>query len=307
MTLGYDRPLYILPFDHRSSFERDLFGWHHTLLPEQVNKVIEAKAVIYDGFKQALSMGVSGDEAGILVDPQFGASILADARDNGILTCMPVEKSSQAEFQFDQGDRYAEAIEEFDPKFVKVLVRYNPEDDEALNRRQTARLKSLTDYLHANGRLFMFELLVPMTLEQSERLENNKAIYDRELRPSLMLGAIKELQNSGVEPDVWKIEGLDFPADCKKIVEAVQRGGRSTVSCILLGRGSTDQKVTAWLRNAGPVLGFTGFAVGRTSFWDALVQLRDCKITREVAVAQIANRYIEWIDVFQSARKGVAV
>lgn len=307
MTIGYNRPLYILPFDHRSSFKRDLFGWHGALTPDQVEKVIATKAVIYDGFKRALAMGVPKDEAGILVDPQFGAAILADARANGIMTCMPVEKSSQAEFQFEQGEHYADAIKEFDPTFVKVLVRYNPEDDDAHNRRQLARLRSLSDYLHTNRKLFMFELLVPMTMEQKRRLEGNNAIYDQDLRPSLMLASIKELQNSGVEPDVWKIEGLDFVGDCEKVVEAAQRGQRNAVSCIVLGRGANDQQVIGWLRNAGEVPGFTGLAVGRTSFWDALIEWRDRKITREVAVEKIAKRYIEWVTVFQRASRRAPV
>src|SRR5438309_3435723 len=30
-SLGYDLPLYILPFDHRASFELKMFGWHEPL------------------------------------------------------------------------------------------------------------------------------------------------------------------------------------------------------------------------------------------------------------------------------------
>lgn len=302
MKLGYDRPLYILPFDHRSSFERDLFGWHGTLSEAQVARIADAKAVIYDAFRQALSKGIDKDEAGILVDPQFGAAILADARQHGTITCMPAEKSGQAEFQFEYGTHYADPIEKFTPTFVKVLVRYNSEDDEAMNRRQAARLKELSDYLHRAGRLFMFELLVPMTHEQSDRLEGDKAIYDRDLRPSLMLGAMKELQNAGIEPDVWKIEGLDAAADCAKVVETARRDGRAKVGCIILGRGSNEQKVIEWLRNAAPIPGFIGFAVGRTSFWDPLVALRDGKASRAQAVERIAARYLEWVNVFRDAR-----
>jgi 5-dehydro-2-deoxygluconokinase len=144
----------------------------------------------------------------------------------------------------------------------------------------------------------MFELLVPMTHEQSDRLEGDKRHYDRELRPSLMIAAIKELQAAGVEPDVWKIEGLDFRDDCEAVVAAARRDGRGKVGCIVLGRGSDESGILAWLRTAAPVPDFIGFAVGRTSFWDALVNLRDRKITRDAAVERIADRYREWIDVF---------
>jgi pentose-5-phosphate-3-epimerase len=36
-------------------------------------------------------------------------------------------------------------------------------------------------------------------------------------RPQLMAQAIEELQDAGVEADVWKIEGLDRREDCERI------------------------------------------------------------------------------------------
>lgn len=54
---GYDRTLYVLPFDHRGSFETGLFGWHGDLTPEQTAKITAAKQVIYDGFKAAIAAG----------------------------------------------------------------------------------------------------------------------------------------------------------------------------------------------------------------------------------------------------------
>ncbi len=302
MKIGYNKPLYVLPFDHRSSFEKGLFGWTGALSKEQVEKIAQSKEVIYDAFKLAVSKGVPRESAAILVDAQFGATILHDANRNGYITCMPSEKSGQAEFQFEYGEQYAAEIEKFKPTFVKVLVRYNPEDDEALNRRQAARLKELGDTAHRQGRYFMFELLVPATTEQLDRLDGDHDGYDRDLRPSLMMGAIKELQNAAVEPDVWKIEGLDSREDCVKIIEVAQRDGRSDVGCILLGRGSNADKVVDWLRTAASVPGFIGFAVGRTSFWDPLVALRDGKVSRQQAVEDIAGRYMKWVQVFTATK-----
>ena len=304
MSVGYDRPLYILPFDHRASFEKGLFGFSAPLTPEQTATVAASKQVVYDGLKLALTRGVPREAAGILVDEQFGAAILRDARAQGYITCMPAEKSGQEEFAFEYGDSWQQHIAEFGPTFVKVLVRYNPESDEAMNRRQAARLKELSDYCQQHGHRFMFELLVPMTHEQSDRLEGDAHLYDHDLRPSLMIAAIKELQNAGVDPDVWKIEGLDRRGDCEAMVTAARHNGRDHVGCIILGRGSNEAGIVAWLKAAAPVPGFIGFAVGRTSFWDALVGLRDKKIAREAAVAQIADRYVEWVHTFEAARKG---
>jgi 5-dehydro-2-deoxygluconokinase len=49
-TLGFDKPLYILPFDHRGSFELKMFGWEGALTAEQTAEIAVAKQVIYDGF-----------------------------------------------------------------------------------------------------------------------------------------------------------------------------------------------------------------------------------------------------------------
>ena len=302
-TPGYNQPLYILPFDHRGSFETKMFGWHGDLTPEQTVEIAAAKQVIYDGFQAAIAAGAPKAKGGILVDEQFGAAILHDARANGFITCCPAEKSGQDEFDFEYGDEFAKHIELFRPTFCKVLVRYNPEGDAVLNQRQTARLKKLSDYLRSKSESrFMFELLVPAEMAQLDRLQSDKQAYDLELRPKLMVQTIKEFQDAGVEPDVWKIEGLDRREDCEQIVVAAHRGGRDKVGCIILGRGENDQKVHDWLTIASGVKGFIGFAVGRTDFWQALVDFRANKITREAAVAEIARRYREFVRIFEQAR-----
>jgi glucose-6-phosphate isomerase len=304
-TLGYDRPLYILPFDHRATFEIKMFGWHEPLTAAQTEEIAGAKKVIYDGFKAAVEAGVPKQKAAILVDEQFGASILHDASANGFTTACPAEKSGQEEFEFQYDEDFRSHIEAFNPTFCKVLVRYNPEGEEALNQRQAARLHRLSDYLKSKGRSRMlFELLVPPEKKQLDRFKGDKKAYDVEVRPKLMVGAIEQLQDAGVEPDLWKIEGLDSREDCKKIVAAARRGGRNNVSCIILGRGEDDKKVREWLEIASSVPGFVGFAVGRTTFWEPLVDWRAGKLTREAAVAEIARRYQEFVEIFEHAKKG---
>ena len=298
--LGYDQPLYILPFDHRGSFQTKLFGWTGTLTEDQTAQIAASKQVIYDGFKAAIRDEVPHFRAGILVDEQFGAAILRDARAHSFTTACPAEKSGQTEFAFEYGEDFAAHIEAFHPSFCKVLVRYNPEGDQALNARQAAQLKRLSDYLHGKSTSrFMFELIVPPERDQLARLNGEQKAYDLELRPRLMIGAIEQLQDAGVEPDIWKIEGLDRRKDCESLVAAARRKGREEVGCIILGRGEDDRKVREWLVTASGVPGFIGFAVGRTSFWDALVDWRAKKITREDAVNKIAHRYRDWVSTFE--------
>jgi 5-dehydro-2-deoxygluconokinase len=303
MALGFDKPLYVLPFDHRGSFQSKMFGWKGALSPAQTAEIAATKQVIYEGFKAAVTGGVAKEEAGILVDEQFGTAILQDAKKHGYFTACPAEKSGQDEFDFEYGEDFAKHIEAFHPTFCKVLVRYNPEGDKSLNQRQSARLKRLSDYLHGKTKsLYMFELLVPAEKEQLDRVKGDKKAYDRDIRPGLMVQAIQQLQDDGVEADVWKIEGLDRAEDCAKTVAAARRNGRDKVGCIVLGRGEDDKKVREWLTIAAHVKGFIGFAVGRTTFWDPLIDWRAKKTTREAAVAEISRRYTEWVGIFEKAQ-----
>jgi 5-dehydro-2-deoxygluconokinase len=118
-----------------------------------------------------------------------------------------------------------------------------------------------------------------------------------------MVQTITDLQAAGIEPDVWKIEGIDRPEDCARVVAAVRRGGRDRVGCIVLGRGEDDAKVREWLKTAAAVPGFIGFAVGRTSFWGPLTDWKEGRIAREAAVREIARRYREWVDIFEAGRE----
>jgi myo-inositol catabolism protein IolC len=301
MTLGYDQPLYVLPFDHRHSYVSQVFGFEEPLTAEQIAEVTASKQIVYEGFQQAIAAGAPKDRTGILVDEEFGAAILRDARRQGFHTAMSTEKSGQHEFDFEYGDDFAQHIEDFDPTFTKVLVRYNPEGDSGGNQRQLARLKRLSDHLRPRDHLFMFEMLVPAEPEQLSKA-GDKATYDRDLRPGLMIRSIREIQDAGVEPDVWKIEGLDRREDCVKIVETVRRDGRDRVGSIILGRGENEQKVVQWLSVAATVPGFIGFAVGRSTFLQTIVDWRAKKTTPEAGIAEIARRFGKWIEVFQEAR-----
>ncbi|AZI41719.1 DUF2090 domain-containing protein [Deinococcus psychrotolerans] len=286
--------LYILPFDHRGSFEQGLFGLEPPLSAEQTAQIKAAKQVVYEGFLEA---NEALDKGGILVDEQFGAEILQDAQRRGILTACPVEKSGQDEFDFEYGDDYEAHIEAMNPAYVKVLVRYNPTGDAESNARQREKLARLSAYSQQTQRPLMFELLVPATDRQKA------ADYDTQARPELMVRAIHELQDAGIEPQLWKVEGVGSHQNAEALVQAARRGGRGNVDLIILGRGADDQQVKAWLETAATTAGFTGFAVGRTTFWDALKAYLAKEISREAAVSQIARNYSGWVQVFEASRK----
>ena len=264
------KQLLILAFDHRASFLEKMFEIKNRQPTSEEKKQIEDyKKIIFEGFKLAIKKSVPKEIAGLLVDEEFGSAVLREAKKNGLSFAMPVEKSGQDEFDFDYGENYAKHIEEFDPTFVKVLVRYNPEGDATLNKRQLQRLKKLSDYLAQKKKPFLFELIVPALPTQLAKLGGAKEIYDTELRPKLMVSSLKEIQAAGVEPSIWKLEGVDKPEAALAVVKQAQSNGRKA-GVITLGRGESKERVQEWLKVGAKIPGIIGFAVGRTIFWQPL-------------------------------------
>jgi myo-inositol catabolism protein IolC len=292
--LGYDEQLYVLAFDHRGSFEK---------MVGDVGRVAGAKTLIWEGFQKAVELGAPKGFAGVLVDDQYGPTVAREAKAGGFKLAMPVEKSGQVEFEFEHGDNFPEKIEEFDPDFTKVLVRYNPDGDAALNERQIEKLRRLSEWLHEHHRKYLFELLVPAEPAQLEQVGGSEERYDLELRPELMLRAIHELQDGGVEADIWKIEGLDDRQACIDIARLARREGRDRVSCVVLGRGASDEKVDEWLRAGAGVEGYIGFAIGRSIFADSVKAYAADPdgFDRDAAVEKIARNYLRFIEVYEGA------
>src|ERR687895_1083919 len=308
MTLGYDGKLYILAFDHRGSFQKKMFGIEGDPSEEQTATISDAKHLIFEGMVKAVEQGAEAGVTGVLVDEQFGApkNIPGGAKERGLLLAMPVEKSGQNEFDFQYGDEFGAHIEQFDPDFSKVLMRYNPEGDAEMNRRQVERLKRLADWLHEHDRKFLFELLVPAEQSQLEQVGGDSDRYDAELRPELMRRTITEFQDAGVEVDIWKIEGIDSQEDCERIAATCRRDGRDGVVCVVLGRGADDAKVEHWLKQGAPVGGYAGFAIGRTIWWDALKGFLDGDVERDEAAQQIARKYLTFVEVYKQAARETA-
>jgi 5-dehydro-2-deoxygluconokinase len=299
--------LYIMPFDHRGSFEKKMFGIEgRQPTPAELREISAYKRIIYDGYLEALSEGVPREKTGILVDEQFGSEILKDAQAAGVKTSCSAEKSGQDEFDFEYGAEFGAHIDKFHPTYVKILVRYNPEGDAALNRRQLEKLKKLSDYCLSHDSGLMFELLVVPTQDQLARVSGDCNRYDRELRPQLMLRAMKEIQAAGIEPALWKLEGIESEDQAQAVVAQAQSGGRSGVGLIILGRGESEAKVREWLTVASHTPGFVGFAVGRTIFWEPLKGYREGKWDRTRAVRMIAQNYRACCELWEKEHQKIS-
>ncbi|MFY0568407.1 2-deoxy-5-keto-D-gluconate 6-phosphate aldolase domain-containing protein [Archangium lansingense] len=294
MSTLYPPPLsrlYLLAFDERHSFEHSLLGLAGPPTTDEAEVIRRMKTLIYTGFQLALRQGGRRDGNGVLVDEQYGTHVAAHALEDGPLLALSVEKNGQDEFDFEYGQDFGAHVETFDPAFTKVQVHYNPEGNAELNARQIERLARLTDWLQARGRRFLLELRVPSTQAQFDAVGGDRERYDVELRPSLVVRAMSELQAGGVEPDVWKIEGLDQPSDCANVVRQARTEGREHVSCIVLDHHAGWKRLERWLRVAGATPGFIGFSIGQTIWRNPLRALQDGRITAADAAQRISENY----------------
>ena len=298
---GYSQDLYILAFDHRGTITKGLLGVEgREPTQDEANKVSEMKQIIFDGFLKANEYGITGGDPAILVDETFGLEVQQKAKEMNIKFAAPVEKSGQKVFDFEYGDQFGEKINEVGADFVKILVRWNPDDEEEIRETQGNRIKELSDWLTENDKKFLLEFLVPATEEQLASVENDQARYDSEIRPKLAVKVVEEMRERGADPDIWKIEGLDTPEDCEKVAQAIRTGDREDVIAVVLGRGASDEKVNEWLKAGSSVEGYKGFAIGRSIFWDALKSFHEGEKSREEAVEEIAQSYLGFLSVYQN-------
>ena len=298
---GYSQDLYILAFDHRGTITKGLLGVEgREPTQDEANKVSEMKQIIFDGFLKANEYGITGGDPAILVDETFGLEVQQKAKEMNIKFAAPVEKSGQKVFDFEYGDQFGEKINEVGADFVKILVRWNPDDEEDIRETQGNRIKELSDWLTENDKKFLLEFLVPATEEQLASVENDQARYDSEIRPKLAVKVVEEMRERGADPDIWKIEGLDTSEDCEKVAQAIRTGDREGVIAVVLGRGASDEKVNEWLRAGSSVEGYKGFAIGRSIFWDALKGFHEGEKSREEAVEEIAQSYLGFLSVYQN-------
>ena len=298
---GYSSDLYILAFDHRGTLTKGLLGVEgRAPSSDEVARVSSMKDIIFDGFLEARNQGIEGGDPAILVDEAFGLQVQEKAKEMGIKFAAPVEKSGQKVFDFEYGDDFGEKIKEVNADFVKILVRWNPDDDADTRQVQGERIKILSDWLDENERKFLLEFLVPASEQQLESVGGDQARYDSEIRPKLAVQVVEEMRERGADPDIWKIEGLDTTDDCENVSKVIKDGGKEDVIAVVLGRGANDEKVNEWLRSGSSVDGYKGFAIGRSIFWDSLKGWHAGEKSREEAVSEIANSYLSFISVYQN-------
>jgi myo-inositol catabolism protein IolC len=291
--------------DHRDSLQREIYGIQGDPTADEAAQISAGKDAIFDGLRAAIDGGVDAARAGVLVDERYGARVATAARAAGIDLAMPIERSGQKLFLLEYGNfgtkEWLEHVERFDPDQVKVLVRDNPAY-RGNRELQFDRLAAVTRELRESGREFLIELLVPPVAAQLESVDGDALRYDRELRPGLTVRVIGDMHEAGIEPQIWKIEGLETADAAVAVVVAARRDGRDAVTCIVLGRDAPRERLDHWLTVAAGVEGFRGFAIGRSIWQQPLIDHLAGRATRSELVARVAENYTRFARIYDGVR-----
>jgi len=285
-----EQELLILPFDHRSSFLKDILGLSKNPDKKEEDKVKELKEIIFEGFLSAIKEERSKKNFGILVDEKYGTEILDKARKEKIKICLPVEESGKEELQLEYGKKFKEHIDKFRPDFVKILIRYNPLNTKT-NKKQLKVLSEINRFCKKEKYKVILELLVPPSKKETD-MKN----YDKEIRYKRTIEAIKEIKTA-INIDIWKLEGFE-KSQWKEIIDSVEKRDQ----IIFLGRGQDKKKVIKWLKAAAPFKEIIGFAIGRTTFLETLKKYNKGKISKEKAVKTIAGNFRYFVELWRKEK-----
>jgi myo-inositol catabolism protein IolC len=288
-------PLLILAMDHRASFGRSLFSVvDDRPSDEQRSTMAAAKLLIYAGLTRVVADMPVGCP-GVLVDERYGQAVIDAARVADMVLAMPIERSGRDWFELEWGEQeWLAHVRQVSPDYAKVLVRDNPAFPPRARDEQFARLRAVSESLIAEGVPLLYELLVPGTEQQRAAVSGDSEAYDREIRPELVTQVIADNQQAGIEPAIWKVEGLETSLAARAVVAQARAGGRADVDVIVLGRDAPADRLNHWLEIAAPIDGFVGFAIGRSIWEDAIRSHEAHEIDDADAVQQIGARYLEF-------------
>jgi myo-inositol catabolism protein IolC len=304
--LSDNRVLLILAADHRDSLERGLYGLTAPPTPVQAARISADKLLVYQALLEAADQLPAQSQAGMLIDEQYGASVaeLASHSAGAVSLCMPLEASGQEWFHFAYGEDWQRHAGFFAADHAKVLMRDNPSLDASHREHQARRLAQVSAWAATANRSLILELLVPATGADKDATAGNMDRYDDELRPGHTLQIMEYLQDHGVEPAFWNVEGLGRHDDAVAVAAMAQRGGRQA-RCIVGGRHAPREKLRHLLQVAAPIPGWDGFAIGHSIWWDPLQAHLRHHCTAGQARRRIRAAYLDYVSYYLSAREGV--
>ncbi len=286
--------LFVLPFDHQTGLFK-AFGWTEPITDEQLQFMYESREIIYQGYQYGLSLGIPKDSTAILTDDIYGKTVIDEAKHDGTPLIYTLEKSGQPSLIFQHEDWKNRVINN-KPEWIKTLVRYNPEANRADLDATLVNLKIVSDFAKEQGVPFMIEPLVQPTDAQKDIPD-----FDHATRRELTARMIHEIYNADIFPTVWKIEGSDVIEFYNDAADAIKQHD-TDARIVVLGRNETVETVSKWIATGAQNEYVIGFAIGRTTFLDAVKKYLNKEITKDEAIKEIGNNFYTIYKAFINAK-----
>ena len=282
--LNHNR-VYMLAADHR-------WQWEEWCDARQIprERIGEAKRVAYDGFLLARDRSPNVREFGaLLVDAQYASPVVADALEAGLDVGTPAEQAGAFPLAWST-DPFERALT---GAFVKVLVRYRPDDEEAIRDGQWQKLDALQTWCRGAGKPLVIEILVARRGEAEDEFE---AVG----RPAMLAGFIREAYRRELTPQFWKIEGTLAREGARTIDRAI--AANAACRQIILGKAAEIATIGRWFAAAADSPTASGFAIGRSVFWEPSAAFLSGTKTADRAAADIADNYLVLVDAWRQSR-----
>ena len=279
--------VYMLAADHRWQWEE--FCDQRSLPRERIRDV---KRLAADGFRLARDRSAAARDFGaLLIDEQYSSAVIAEALEAGLTVGTPAEKAGAVPLAW--------ATEPFPAAltgaFVKVLARYRADDDPAVLTNQWAMLEALQTWCRGAGKPLVLEVLVARKQEPEHEFEASG-------RPILLARFIADAYRRGLTPAFWKIEGTLAPEGARTIDAAIA----ADPACrqIILGKAAELSTIDRWFAACAGSATASGFAIGRSVFWEPSAAFLTGKIGAGEAATAIADTYLQLVAAWDRSRHG---
>lgn len=279
--------VYMLAADHRWQWEE--FCDTHALPRERIPEV---KRLAADGFLLARERSAAVRDFGaLLIDQQYAAAVIADLLKAGLTVGTPAEKAGAVPLAW-AAEPFSAALT---GAFVKVLARYRADDDPAVVAEQWQKLDALQAYCRGAGKPFVLEVLVGRKHEPEDAFEATG-------RPAMLAAFIAEAYRRGLAPEFWKIEGTLAPEGARTIDAAIAANPRCRQ--IILGKAADLSTIDRWFAACAASATASGFAIGRSVFWEPSAAYLTGTMTAAQGAAAIAGTYLTLVDAWDRSRRG---
>ena len=267
------------------------FAFDHRLQLEEMDGYTLEKGGAFKELCLAAALKVQGGKSGygILCDHRIGKEALHRASGTGLWIGRPTELpgSRPIEFEPELGEDMGHLREWARENVVKLLVFCHPDDDAATRALHEDRVKRLYTAARRNNLEFLLEV-IPSKV--------------RPVDDATTATLIQQFYDAGVYPDWWKLEPFKTKEAWQNAVDAIERNDPRTRGIVVLGLDAPQNELAASFALAAKQPLVKGFAVGRTIFGDAARAWLKGEMSDLDAVAQMATRYADLCDIWDTLR-----